>query len=199
MEVLAGARKTQQEATLRHLLMRFELLRIDAVTDFDGPVTIRRQGRRVGVTPRGMIDCVIASVARRHGAALLAHAIDLDRVARIVGIEHDDASLRAASSRPCRPRAQCPCATPAPSAEARHQPSGSSFPLERGQNAGRTDGRARLTAQIGRGRGVLHIAHLDAVTRHVDRPSCRELRVRRPAPNAPEQGDLLTPQTKSPT
>ena len=97
MEVLAGARDIQQEAALRRLLLRFELLRFDAVTDFDGAVTIYRRCRRVGVTPRGMIDCMIASVAWRHGAALLAHDIDLDRVARVVGIDLDDASLRAPS------------------------------------------------------------------------------------------------------
>ena len=97
MEILAGARNDQQEAALRRLLLRFELLRFDAVTDFDGAVTIYRRCRRVGVTPRGMIDCMIASVAWRHGAALLAHDVDLDRVARVVGIDLDDASLRAPS------------------------------------------------------------------------------------------------------
>ena len=97
MEVLAGARNDQQEAALRRLLLRFDLRRVDAVTDVDGADTIYRRCRRVGVTPRGMIDCMIASVAWRHGAALLAHDVDLDRVARVVGIDLDDASLRAPS------------------------------------------------------------------------------------------------------
>jgi len=70
MEVLAAARTTQQAATLRRLPMRIELLRIDAVTDFDGPVHVCRRGRRVGITPQGMI----ASVAWRH--RLLAQDID---------------------------------------------------------------------------------------------------------------------------
>ena len=86
----------QSSATdLRRLLLRFELLPFDAVTDFDAAVTIYRRCRRMGVTPPGMVDCMIASVAWRHGAALLAHDIDLDRVARAVGIDLDDASLRA--------------------------------------------------------------------------------------------------------
>ncbi len=38
---------------------------------------------------------MIASVAWRPGAVLLAHDIDLDRVARVVGIDLDGASLRA--------------------------------------------------------------------------------------------------------
>ena len=66
-------------------------------TDVDAAVTIYRRCRRVGVTPRGMIDCMIASVAWRQGAALLAHDVDLARVARVVGIDLDDASLRAPS------------------------------------------------------------------------------------------------------
>jgi predicted nucleic acid-binding protein len=41
-----------------------------------------------------MVDCMIASVALRHTATLLAHDIDLARVADVVGIELADASLR---------------------------------------------------------------------------------------------------------
>ncbi len=91
MEVLAGARDERREADLRRLLGRFELLRFDAVTDFDGAVRIYRRCRAAGVTPRGMLDCMIAAVARRRGAALLAHDADMDRVARVIEIELDDA------------------------------------------------------------------------------------------------------------
>jgi predicted nucleic acid-binding protein len=66
----------------------------DAGTDFEGAARIYRRCRRAGVTPRGMIDCLIASVAWRTRATLLAHDVDLDRVARVVGIELDEASLR---------------------------------------------------------------------------------------------------------
>lgn len=38
---------------------------------------------------------MIAAVAWRRGATLLAHDADMDRVARVVEIELDDASLRA--------------------------------------------------------------------------------------------------------
>lgn len=95
MEVLAGARCDQREGDLRRLLLRFELLGFDASTDFDAATRIYRRCRRAGITPRGMIDCMIASVAWRRGAALLAYDADLDRVARVVGIDLDDASLRA--------------------------------------------------------------------------------------------------------
>lgn len=95
MEVVAGARSEEREADLRRLLLRFDLLPFDAVADFDAAARIYRRCRRAGITPRGMIDCMIASVAWRRGAALLAQDADLDRVARIVGVELDEASLRA--------------------------------------------------------------------------------------------------------
>jgi predicted nucleic acid-binding protein len=90
MEVLASARDDRREADLRRLLRRFELLSFDAVSDFDGAVGIYRRCRAAGVTPRGMIDCMIAAVAWRRGAALLAHDADMDRIARIVDVQLDE-------------------------------------------------------------------------------------------------------------
>ena len=95
MEVLAGARSDKREDDLRRLLLRFGLLHFDAAADFDAAVRIYRRCRKAGVTPRGLIDCMIAAVAWRSGATLLAHDADLDRVARVIGIELDRASLRA--------------------------------------------------------------------------------------------------------
>jgi predicted nucleic acid-binding protein len=95
MEVVAGARDDRRERDLRRLLERFDLLTFDAVVDFDGAARIYRRCRAVGVTPRGMLDCMIAAVALRRGVALLSHDADLDRVASVVEIELDEASLRA--------------------------------------------------------------------------------------------------------
>jgi len=94
MEVLAGARSQQREADLRRLLLRFELLRFDVASDFHASARIYRSCRQVGITPRGLIDCMIAAVALRHRAVLLAHDAGLYRVAGVVGIEMDPASLR---------------------------------------------------------------------------------------------------------
>jgi predicted nucleic acid-binding protein len=47
------------------------------------------------VTPRGMVDCMIAAVAQRRGLALLAWDVDMFRLAEVVGLELDGASLRA--------------------------------------------------------------------------------------------------------
>jgi len=95
MEVLAGARTDRRENDLRRLLLRFELLRFDVAADFDGAVRVYRRCRSAGVTPRGIVDCMIASVAWRRRATLLAYDQDMDRVARVVGIDMDEASLKA--------------------------------------------------------------------------------------------------------
>jgi predicted nucleic acid-binding protein len=89
MEVVAGARDERRERDLRRLLGRFALLRFDPVVDFDAAARIYLRCRRVGVTPRGMVDCMIASVAARNDARLLALDTDLERVAGVVGIELD--------------------------------------------------------------------------------------------------------------
>lgn len=95
MEVLAGARDDRRGADLRRLLLRFDLLAFDSVSDFDGAVRIYRRCGTAGVTPRGMIACMIAAVAWRHEATLLAHDADIGRVAGVIGIELDAASLHA--------------------------------------------------------------------------------------------------------
>ncbi|MEO6793863.1 MAG: PIN domain nuclease [Mycobacterium sp.] len=95
MEVLAGARSDAREEDLRRMLLRFGLLHFDSVADFDAAIRIYRRCRQAGVTPRGLVDCMIVAVAYRCGAALLAWDVDMDRVAQVIGIELDAASLRA--------------------------------------------------------------------------------------------------------
>ena len=93
MEVTAGARTDAREQALRRLLGRCSLLRFDAAIDFDAASRIYRTCRRSGVTPRGMIDCLIASVAHRYNASLLTSDADLERVAQVIGIPLDDDHL----------------------------------------------------------------------------------------------------------
>ena len=95
MEVLAGARSEARADDLRRMLLRFGLAHFDAVTDFDAAARIHRRCRRAGVTPRGMVDCMIAAIAHRYDLALLSWDADMFRVAGIVGITLDEASLRA--------------------------------------------------------------------------------------------------------
>jgi predicted nucleic acid-binding protein len=92
MEVVAGARSEEREAQLRRLLLRFELLGFDGAVDFDGATRVYRRCRQRGVTPRGLIDCMIATVALRYGATLLAADDELLRVALVMGIGLDRSS-----------------------------------------------------------------------------------------------------------
>jgi hypothetical protein len=95
MEVLAGARNDDRESDLRRLLSRFDLLRFDAAADFDGAVRIYRRCRAAGVTPRGMVDCMIAAVAWRRGASVLSSDMDMGRMAAVIGFDMDEASTKA--------------------------------------------------------------------------------------------------------
>ncbi len=92
VEVLAGARDEARAVTLRRLLLRCELLAFDTVADFDTAARIHRRCRAAGITPRGLVDCMIAAVAERLDAGLLAADAHLARIARVVGIRLDAAS-----------------------------------------------------------------------------------------------------------
>lgn len=94
MEVIAGARDDQRERDLLDLLGRAALLPFDAAADFHAAARIYRRCRATGITPRGMIDCMIAAVAARTGSTVLAHDADLIRVADVIAVGIDDASLR---------------------------------------------------------------------------------------------------------
>lgn len=92
MEVVVGARSGGRERDLRRFLARFSLLPFDPLLDFDGAAAIYRLCRQRGVTPRGLIDCMIAAVARRNGAAILAQDADMNRVAYVIGLSMEDGS-----------------------------------------------------------------------------------------------------------
>ena len=77
------------ENDLRRLLQRCELAAVVPTADFEAASRIYRRCRRAGVTPRGLIDCLIAAVAWRRGATLLAQDVDLVRVAEVIGVEID--------------------------------------------------------------------------------------------------------------
>ncbi len=94
MEVLAGARDEERADDLLRLLLRFDLRHVEAASDFEAAAAVYRRCRRAGITPRGLIDCLIAAVAFRCGDTLLSHDVDLARVAAVVGMEMDQASLR---------------------------------------------------------------------------------------------------------
>lgn len=94
MEVLSGAKDDEREKALRRMLLRFAFVPFLPATDFEGAAEVYRRCRASGITPRGFVDCMIATVARRVGATVLAHDVDLARIASVIGLEMDGASLR---------------------------------------------------------------------------------------------------------
>lgn len=89
MEVCAGARSDRRQADLRGLLLSFRLLPFEPAADFDHAALIYRRCRTAGITPRGLIDCLIAAVAARCGATLLQADADLARVATVIDLPLD--------------------------------------------------------------------------------------------------------------
>lgn len=87
MEVLAGAKDETRHSELERLLKSFQWLRADPVADFAGAAKAYRACRAGGVTPRGLIDCMIASIAIRTGAELLAADQDFADMARILPLQ----------------------------------------------------------------------------------------------------------------
>ena len=84
MEVLAGAKDETRHSQLERLLKSFQWLSADPVADFSGAAKVYRDCRAGGVTPRGLIDCMIASIAIRTGSELLAADQDFADMARIL-------------------------------------------------------------------------------------------------------------------
>lgn len=68
------------------------MIPFESVADFEGAARIYRRSLAVGVTPRGLIDCMIVAVALRAGATLLACDRDIELVAGVVGVEIDQPS-----------------------------------------------------------------------------------------------------------
>ncbi len=84
MEVLAGARTDADADRLRHMLMSLTWLSCDPVSDFEAAARIYRQCRAGGVTPRSLADCLIAAIALRTDAELLASDRDFEQMASVV-------------------------------------------------------------------------------------------------------------------
>ena len=86
-ELLVGARSRVELVELRRLLDGLEIALIHPRDDFDAAVDIHLRCRAVGVTPQGLIDCLIAAITQRCDLPLLHSDRDLAAIAGVVGIE----------------------------------------------------------------------------------------------------------------
>jgi predicted nucleic acid-binding protein len=87
MELLAGARDDVHRNTLRALLGRCEFLATEGPRDYEDAAALYRTCRQAGDTVRALTDCLIASVAIRHGAALLHLDRDFEAIAHQAPLE----------------------------------------------------------------------------------------------------------------
>jgi predicted nucleic acid-binding protein len=82
MELLAGAATAEEVTRLRRLLLRFQLLPIAGLADYEAAAALYRDCRARGETVRSTVDCLIAVVAMRHGATVLHRDHDFEVIAR---------------------------------------------------------------------------------------------------------------------
>ena len=86
-ELLVGARTNVELRELQRLIDGLDIELIHPRDDFDRAVEIHLRCRAVGVTPRGLIDCLIAAVTERCGLPLLHADNDLAAIAGVLGLE----------------------------------------------------------------------------------------------------------------
>jgi predicted nucleic acid-binding protein len=92
MEVLAGSRDGRRHGELRQLLTSYQWIACDPVADFEGASIVYRRCREVGITPRGLIDCMIVNIALRSGSSILAFDRDIELMSSVLHFELDPAS-----------------------------------------------------------------------------------------------------------
>lgn len=82
MELLAGARDDEDRDRLRRLVFGLEFVAVDGPADYERAAELYRLCRRGGETPRKLSDCLIAAVAIRAEAEVLAADADFETIGR---------------------------------------------------------------------------------------------------------------------
>ncbi len=86
MEILAGARDQQHVTQLEKLLARATTIKTEPV-DYDNAAAIYRACRKLGVTIRAQIDCLIAAIAIRTNTKIIHHDSDFDAIAQVTKLK----------------------------------------------------------------------------------------------------------------
>jgi predicted nucleic acid-binding protein len=86
MELLAGARDEQHVAQLEKLLARATVIKTESI-DYDNAAAIYRACRKLGVTIRAQIDCLIAAIAIRTNTKIIHHDSDFDAIAQVTKLK----------------------------------------------------------------------------------------------------------------
>ena len=94
-ELLVGARSNAELAALRRMLDGVDIALVHPRDDFDAAVDLYQRCRTVGITPRGLVNCLIAAIAARPGHPLLHPTRALASLAAVAGVPEADGSLAA--------------------------------------------------------------------------------------------------------
>jgi predicted nucleic acid-binding protein len=87
MELLAGAGSDEQVVTVSRLLARGTALPTLSPGDHEYAASLYRSARRSGMTVRSMIDCLVAAVAVRLDAPVLAQDRDFEVLRQICPLQ----------------------------------------------------------------------------------------------------------------
>jgi predicted nucleic acid-binding protein len=86
MELLAGARDEQHVAQLEKFLAITTVIKTESI-DYDNAAAIYRACRKLGLTIRTHIDCLIAAIAIRTDTDLLHNDSDFDAIAQVTKLK----------------------------------------------------------------------------------------------------------------
>jgi predicted nucleic acid-binding protein len=86
MELLAGARNETDDVQLRRMLAALEHVPVDPL-DWETAARLHRTCHRQGEGVHSLNDCLVAAVAIRTGARVLAHDRDFTVLARLTDLE----------------------------------------------------------------------------------------------------------------
>jgi len=87
MELLAGVSSPADRIRVKRTLAACRLVSIRNDADWDDAASIYAACRRSGATPRELLDCLIAAVAIRAGAPILAQDRDFELIAKHTPLE----------------------------------------------------------------------------------------------------------------
>lgn len=86
MEVLGGARSSADYMRLRRMLFSGRWIQADVSSDFEAAARLYGSCRSIGITPRGFLDCMIASIAIRTDVPLLTLDREFRHFQRVAGL-----------------------------------------------------------------------------------------------------------------
>jgi len=92
-ELLVGARSKAEFRDLQRMLDGLPVALVHPRDDFDAAVDVYQRCRAVGVTPRGLIDCLLAAMVLRTDHELLHADRDLTAITAVMGIPVASGSL----------------------------------------------------------------------------------------------------------